>query len=230
MLGEESSDNSLAKLNARSQAVTAMAAILSFAVLLLSSQTNLPPWFPYVPIVLLVIGLMYSLINVFKRVSLLLLRRSITKRSFPELIILCKRFRDLTSLRMSDTIIYAFGNVKTSEGNIQIREFAQLSEWMTNNLISRLENCRRSFVELRTASHDLHALVHSFHRTYFIEGIKKARLIDPSNIGIEDRRIIEVARESFSGFIEAFQGYCSAINETLGKGELNFYFEKAKPL
>ncbi len=219
------------KSSAISQGIMALASVLTLILLLFNSMNKLPDWLIFTTVIIAITGIFLLSIKVGRKILSSLSQRRIANSNFPTLISLCKQFQDLISLRMTDTIVYTFGNMQQAGVNFQMREFADLSEWITNNLIARLESSKRGFIELRQGIRDLHALTHSFHRTYFIEGIKKVRSLGgTSNILDEDKRVIEVARESFARYLERFQTFSSEINEKIGRKEFDYYFEKAKPL
>lgn len=217
-------------INTISQAVMAVATLATLLATLLNISNKIPPWFIYIPLGILILALPFPLISGGKKFRVWWIRRRAAQRCFPALVSLSKQFRDLTSLRLSDTIICGFGKLQQSGGTLQMRELAELSEWITNNLISRLEKDNRRFRELTEGLEDLFALTLSFHRAYFINGIKKARSLGASNIGDEEKKTIEVARESFARYLERFESFCNELNERVETKVVDHSFEKARPL
>ncbi len=229
-MNQTNNHTSYEKVNTISIVATAVAAVLTLIIFWLINLSALPQWFIIVPIAFLLTVLIIPLKNWWTKYRLRRLEEALARTNFPTLITLSKQFSDLTSLRKNDTVVFALGNIQKSEMNLQNRELADLVEWMTGNLITRLENCHRGFTEFKSGVQDLHALTHSFHRTYFFESIKKLRSIDSSKVAEDDKKTIEVSRESFTRYLERFQTHCIETNEKLNRKEFDYHFEKARPL
>jgi len=229
-LENEKSKNWSERALAVSTIVMAVSSVLTLSISILTNVAVLPVWIVYFPLVVFVAALFFLVYSNARKILVWWRKRAVAGSSFPNLITLAKEFANLTTLRLNDTIVYGFGKIPESGPSLQNREFAELCEWVTNNLVARLENSKRKFNELKLGIRDLHTLVHSFHRVYFIEGMKKASSIEISNIPEDNKKIIEVARENFARYLDKFQSLCNEINERLGRKEFDYYFEKAKPL
>lgn len=206
---------------------TSLTSILTLYLALHGDLSNLPYWFVYIPLFLLFISMIVFVKSQFSKIRALLRKRYIVKSHFSTLITLAQQFEKLTNTRVNDNMTYALSSFPS---NVQQIEFAKLCEWVTINLITRLETSNRSFDQFKLGVHDLHALVHSYHRLYFFDVFGRIKSYGPELLSKENSKIIEVARESFSRYLERFQSFCEEINGRLNKKMFDYYFEKAKPL
>ena len=217
-------------INTVSTIVTAIASLLLLYFQIYPGAAKLPEWFTYFLLCLFVLGILIVFVYQLVRLRNRWKSNALARKKFAQLRILVDDFQILTSPQQVDTITSALGLIRKPENDLQKREFLDLCAWMTGNLVIRLQGSNHDFISMKLAIQDLRVLVHSYHRVYFIEGIKTLRTMAADAADEEGKRTIEVARESFARYLEKYQQFCKEINEALGEKMFDFYFEKAKPL
>ena len=210
-----------------SNIIIAVAAVLA---LMRSGTNNFPWWFPYLPVVIIAVTVAPFLPRGLVRFKSWR-KRAIIRKMQPRLYGLVKEFSDLISLRMNDSMTYVLGCItqRNPKMDFQNRPLAELAEWLTSNLDRRLEQRRGSFVEFENAVNDFRALVHSYHRYYFFEPFEKLRKAENIQIIEDDRKLIELSRQSFATYLDKFQDFCKEANEKVGAKLFDFHFQKAHP-
>lgn len=227
---DQDTKNLSERVNTTSTIVTAIASVLLLFFQIFPGAGKLPDWFTYFLLCIFVLGIVIVLIYQLARIRYWWKSNALARKKFAPLRILVNDFQALTSPQQMDTITSALGQVRKPGSDVQKREFLDLCVWMTGNLVTRLQNSNRDFISMKLAIQDLRVLVHSYHRVYFIDGIKALRAMAPDAVDEDNKRTIEVARESFARYLEKYQQFCNEINEALKEKMFDYYFEKAKPL
>jgi hypothetical protein len=220
--------SSLDRANTISNFVIAGASVFTLLAIIFTNVPALPSWFVYLPLATLAVGILFWFYPRIGRLVDWRRKGKLARAKFPHLLLLAQEFQSLTSPQQADTITYVLLNIQQPGGDLQSTEFLQLCAWMATNLSERLQTSKRSFDSLQLGIRELYALVHSYHRVYFIQAIEKVMGI-PS-VRVDDKRTIEAAREAFARYLDKFQSLCKEINEALGRKAFDYYFQKSKPL
>lgn len=218
------------KVNAISNIIIAFTSFLTLIITSFGNKNNLPFWFLFMPYIFIFLFIVWLIMNYLP--SFLQERRNkkIAKVYFPRFVLLVEEFSELTSLRMDFTMTNVLESLRLKGYNFQNREFAELSEWVTSNLINRLKSCSLSFNNLNIGLRDLHTLTHSYYRYYFIATFNNIRVLNKEFMTDNERKKIETAREGFTRYLDRFQLLCKEINKAMGDDIFQYYFEKSSAL
>jgi hypothetical protein len=225
----------LERANAIATIVLAVCAVISLLIVLWGNETNLPSWFVYVLLSLVILGFGLLVFKPAKRIITWMRSDVVVKSRFSQLMLLAQEFQGFVQNQRIDTIVWALGNLQNRQeawrsSGIQNIAFAQLCDVLTGSLIWRIQDSSKGFRNFQLTGKDFCSLVLAYNRLYYFDVINILKQKQFEGISPDDKRDMEAAREKFSAFLDRFDNFCKETNQAFRAKVFDYYFERPKPL